>query len=71
MLAPFATLPNCVGLVVWLFGFSFVFSTLGFTKLDCNGFAFVSIGSITVPSAVTGLPSSLVFTAGLPSGVTG
>ena len=71
MLAPFATLPNCVGLVVWLFGASLELATFGFTKLVCNGLSSVLIGSITVPSSVTGLPSALVFTAGLPSGVTG
>ena len=69
--APFATLPNCVGVVVWLFGSPAVLATFGFTKLDCNGLAVVSIGSITVPSFVTGFPSAFVPTAGLPSAVIG
>ena len=69
--APFATLPNCVGVVVWLFGAPAVLATFGFTKLDCNGLAVVSIGSITVPSFVTGFPSAFVPTAGLPSAVIG
>ena len=63
--APFATLPNCVGVVVWLL------DVFGFTKLDCNGFSVVLIGSITVPSFVTGFPSAFVPTAGLPSAVIG
>ena len=63
--APFATLPNCVGVVVWLL------DVFGFTKLDCNGLAAVSIGLITVPSSVTGCPSAFLFTAGLPSAVIG
>ena len=42
--APFATLPNCVGVVVWLFGAPAVLATLGLTILDFNGFFAVSIG---------------------------
>ena len=69
--APFATLPNCVGVVVWLFGASVVFLTFGFTKLDCNGFSVILIGAITLPASSMKSPVAFLPTAFLPVGPTG
>ena len=65
------TLFNVVGVVVWLFGAASELATLGFTKLDFNGFAAVSIGLITFPSLSTKSPSSFLPTTGLPASLTG
>ena len=61
------TLFNAVGLVVPVLSAAGV----GFTNAVFNGVFVGSIGSITVPSAVTSFPSAFVPTAGFPSAVTG
>ena len=62
-----STFVNCVGLVVPVLSAAGV----GFTKAVFNGVAAGSIGSITLLSASTNLPSALVPTAGFPASLIG
>ena len=68
---PFATLPNCVGVVFLELGGAVVVSTFGFTKFVFNGLFVISIGGMILPSLSITSPDAFLPTALLPFGPTG